>query len=377
MREIWMRRELSRSQIAKNLGLDKSTISNNINELLELGIIIETSEGAAGPQGGRKPIILKMNKGYGCVLGLELRPDNYTAVAVDLDGEILYSRFEKMKIKKENLNKDLIKIVKALSEELNKKGLKLLGVGLGISGVVNSIEGKLKYSIPFEIRDEYNICGEVAAEIDVPVFIDNDANACVWGELAFHRREDLRDCIFILLEYRDLKNDGDDEPAKDSVSVGVGVGLVINGNVHYGHDYSAGEFRSILRKDDSPGQFSLSCEEQERINEDPVVRKKFLKELCANTSLLVNTFNLTHIILGGEFERFGREVVDVLEDEIKKNWPYRYEYEQVKHIWFSSFGDKAVAYGAGGMVLNKLFCDLEIIEEYTGHLEVQSNAGII
>ena len=376
MREIWLNREISRSEIARNLSLDKSTISYNINELLELGIIIESVEGEAGPQGGRKPIILKMNKSYGCVLGLELRSKCYTAVAVDLEGEILYSRFEKLEIRKEELTEVFTRIVTVISAELASKGMKLLGVGVGITGVVNAKAGKLKYSIPFRIEEELDFCRIVSEKIDVPVFIDNDANACIWGELAFHRRKDLRDCIFILLEYFEPENPGG-ETEDEYVVIGVGIGLLINGNVHYGHDYSAGEFRSVFRRKGSLSQFALTEEEQLLIRTDETVKRKFLRELGANISLFVNTFNLTHIILGGEFEQFGDDVAAIFEDEIKDNWPYTYEYDNKKRIWFSSFGDQAVAYGAGGMVLNKLFSDLELLEEYTGHLEVQSTAGII
>ena len=376
MREIWVGREISRSQISKQLGLDKSTISNNINELLKLGIIVETTEGEAGPQGGRKPIILKMNKNYGCVIGLEFRPDSYTAVAVDLDGEILSSRFEKLEITKHNFKEHFLQIVNSLRQELESKNVKLLGVGMGVSGVVNSVKGVLRYSMPFDIEEEFDFRSMISGDIDVPVFIDNDANASVWGELAFHRRKELKDCIFLLLEYRE-SGTVDNESGMDRVKIGLGIGLVINGEVHYGHDNSAGEFRSIFWNDKSAGQFSLNEAEQSAINKVPDMREKFLRELGANISLLVNTFNLTHIILGGDFEQYGAKVAEILEDEIRKNWPYKYEYENKKTIWFSSFGDRAVAYGAAGMVLSKLFSDLEIIEEYKGHLEVQSNAGII
>lgn len=374
MNEIWLHREISRSRLAKTLRLDKSTVSNNINELLDLGIIEEKEEGAAGPQGGRKPIIIRLNQNFGCVLGIELRPDSYTAVAVDVNGEILYSQYEKLDIGAENLKKRFLEIAAGLQTELERKGLNLLGIGIGMSGVINAREGIVKYSIPFAVEAEYPFIAEISSAFDVPVFVDNDANACVWGELVFHRQRDLQDCLFLLLEIREH---GPAFLGEELDQISVGVGLVINGRVHYGHDYSAGEFRSIFRKNDSLGQFDLTAEEQARLESDPGVQSRFLRELGANISLLVNTFNLTHIILGGDFERYGSPVVTVIEDEIKKNWPYPYTYKEKKHIWFSSFGDKAVAYGAAGSVLDKIFSDLEILEEYSGHLELQTKAGII
>lgn len=373
MREIWINREISRIDIARSLGLDKSTISNNVNELLEMGVIVESSEGASGPQGGRKPVHIKLNKTYGCVLGIELRPDCYTAVAVDLEGEILYSKFEKIEVTGATLKNEFLKIVEMLKAELERKNINLLGVGVGVSGVVNSRDGIIKYSIPLEIVESYEFYKEIASGFDVPVFIDNDANACVWGELAFHRRKDLKDFIFLLLELREY----DPEGTRLCDRIGVGVGLVINGNVHYGHDYSAGEFRSIYRHDKSLGQFSLTEDEQMVLEEDSEVRQKFLRELGAHVGLLVNTFNLTHIILGGYFEKYDQEVFQIFEEEIKKNWPYPYPYEVKKNIWLSSFGDQAVAYGAAGMVLNKLFSDLEIMEETDGLRNIHEEFGVL
>jgi len=357
IREIWINREISRVDIARSLGLDKSTISNNVNELLEMGVIIESSEGTSGPQGGRKPVHIKLNKNFGCVLGIEMRPESYTAVAVDLEGEIIYSRFEKTSISGACLSERFLEIVELLSAELDRKGIPLLGIGVGVSGVVNTGKGIIKYSIPLEITDGYDFKGRIADKLKVPVFIDNDANACVWGELAFHRVKDLKDFIFLLLEFRDLDVDSPHFHSK----IGVGMGLVINGNVHYGHDFSAGEFQSIFRKGQAPGQFNLTMEEQKVVEEDAAVREKFLRELGAHVALFVNTFNMSHVILGGYFERYDHQVSQIFEEEIQKNQPYPYEVK--KHIWLSSFGDQAVAYGAAGMVLNKLFSDLEIMEE--------------
>ncbi len=368
-----MSRETSRIEIARNLDLDKSTISNNVNELLELGIIIESTEGSSSPQGGRKPVHIKLNKNYGCVLGIEMTPDSYTAVAVDLEGEIVYSKFEKAEISGKNFKDKFKEITAALRQELEPKNIKLLGIGIGVSGVVNSKDGVIKYSIPLKISKDYKFYKKIVGEIDVPVFIDNDANASVWGELAFHRRKELKDFIFLLLEVRE--REAEQKNAYDSI--GIGVGLVINGNVHYGHDYSAGEFRSIFRHEDSIGQFSLTAEEQQLVRDDKETWHRFLHELGAHIALIVNTFNLTHIILGGQFERYDQDVSAILEEEIKKNWPYPYAYEVRKNIWLSAFGDQAVAYGAAGMVLNKLFSDLEILEEYSGQLDVQSEAGLL
>ena len=159
----------------------------------------------------------------------------------------------------------------------------------------------------------------------------------------------------MLVEFRDLHDRG-----RIHERTGVGMGIVIGGRVHYGRDFSAGEFRSVFRTPDNQGQFSLSEEEAFRLEEDPAVLARFFRELSRNIAMLVNTFNLDHVFLGGDIERYEREFEPVLAEEIQFNWPYPGDVQCA--IRFSSLGEKAVAYGAAGMVLHRLFADLDIAE---------------
>jgi predicted NBD/HSP70 family sugar kinase len=353
MREIWINKEISRIQIAKNLGLDKSTISSIVTELIDTGIIKEHSEGEAGPQGGRKPVYLTLNNSFGCVLGIEFRPESYTGVAVDLMGNIVYSKFELIRLSGANFKEVFLDVTERMRTEIGRTDIPLLGIGIGVSGVVDPQRGIIRYSIALQMEGEFDVRSQIADDYDLPLFLENDANACAWGELAFHRVKNLQDFLFLLIEFRNI-NDRNRFHEK----IGVGIGIVINGRVHYGHRYSAGEFRSALCKDSSKGQFSLEDEEVLRIEEDAEVLHRFIRELSKNIAMMINTFNLSHVFLGGDIERYKKEVQSVLSEEIEKNWPYPDEVGC--KIRFSSLGDKSVAYGAAGMVLHRLFTDIGI-----------------
>jgi predicted NBD/HSP70 family sugar kinase len=355
MREIWMNKAISRIQIAKNLNLDKSTISSIVTDLLEYRIIQEHAEGQAGPQGGRKPVYLTLNRSFGCVVGIELRPESYTAVAVDLEGNILYSKFELVEICEDTFAEVFFDVAGRVRAELERTRVPVLGIGLGVSGVVNPQEGSIRYSIPLRMDREFDFRERIAAAYDLPLFLENDANACAWGELAFHRVKDLRDFLFILVEFRDVR-----DRTRIHQKTAVGMGIVLNGRVHYGHRYSAGEFRSVLCTPECKGQFSLADVEAARLEDDPQVLHRFIQELSRNVAMMVNTFNLSHVFLGGDIERYKREVQGVLHEEIQRNWPYPDEVQC--RIRFSSHGDKAVAYGAAGLVLHRLFADIGISE---------------
>ncbi len=355
MREIWIKKEISRIQIAKNLGLDKSTISSIVTELIDTGIIKEHSEGEAGPQGGRKPVYLTLNNSFGCVLGIEFRPESYTAVAVDLMGNIVYSKFELIRLSGANFKEVFLDVTERMRTEIGRTDIPLLGIGVGVSGVVDPQRGIIRYSIALQMEGEFDVRGQLAEGYDLPLFLENDANACAWGELAFHRVKNLQNFLFLLIEFRNI-NDRNRFHEK----IGVGIGIVINGRVHYGHHYSAGEFRSVLCTDSSKGQFSLGDKEVFRIEEDPEILHRFIRELSKNIAMMINTFNLSHVFLGGDIERYKKEVQSVLSEEVEKNWPYPDEVGC--KIRFSSLGDKSVAYGAAGRVLHRLFTDIRITD---------------
>ncbi|MDD3998174.1 MAG: hypothetical protein PHH86_10745 [Sphaerochaetaceae bacterium] len=76
----------------------------------------------------------------------------------------------------------------------------------------------------------------------------------------------------------------------------------------------------------------------------------------------MNTLNLSHVFLGGSFEMLGPRVKEIMEREIRKNWPYPYDDDLEKSIHFSSFGYQAVAYGVASMMLDTLFGDAELLE---------------
>ncbi|MDC7220458.1 MAG: ROK family transcriptional regulator [Spirochaetales bacterium] len=354
--DLWQNGETSRVEIARRLGLNKSTITHIINEFIEFKLVTEGSEGQASPQGGRKPVYLSLNRNFGSVLGIELRPDTYTALCVDLEGQIRYEKSEEISASGENLSETLLRIIEELREEQNKIGLPLLGIGVGLSGVINPEQGIVKYSMSLGIYEDYNFQREIASRFDIPVFIENDANCCSWGELTFHRTEYLKNFLFVLVEFRHLEG-GEGQLRKSA----VGLGIVIDGKIHYGREFSAGEFSSVFREPDSPGQFHTDTDKGFRIEEEPEVLNRFIVELSKNISLLVNAFNISQVFFGGDIEKYQDQVQSLLGEEIQRNWPYPNSVEC--EVRFSSQREKSVAYGAAGMMLDRLFSHPELIIE--------------
>lgn len=347
--------------IARNLGLNKSTVSNIVSELLYAGIVIEGEVGEPGALGGRRPIALSLNRHYGCVLGVEVRPDSYTALAVDMAGEVVFEAEGQIHVLRDGLSPVADQILADLTPRCHDHNLPLLGAGFGLSGVVAPREQIIKYSIPLNIRTEFDFGGLIGRRFPYPIFAGNDANCCAWGELTFHRNPNPGSFVFVLIEFRDVTAD-----ERWEERTAVGLGIVINGAVFHGTNHSAGEFRSILRDPNRhPGQFGLTAEETAALPESSAVRARFFRELSKNLALLANTFNLDSIYLGGDIEPYRAEVTESLSQELKHNWPYGESQAVQCDIRFSSFGNRSVAYGAAGMVLDRLFMNIDVPDPST------------
>jgi predicted NBD/HSP70 family sugar kinase len=363
LREIWLKRRVSRVEIAESLGLNKSTVTTIVNDLLEEGLVRSVSVGEAGPQGGRKPIYLALDEAYGTVLGIELRPESYVAVGLDLAGDIVFSRSERMRISGSNLADAFDDILHRVEAERERTGSPLLGVGVGIPGVVDAERQLIRKSIPLQIPAKLDFAHEVSNRYDLPILPENDANCCAWGELAFHRNKPIENFLFVLVEFRDLPSD---VVAPEKTAVGIGIS--IEGKVYRGSDSSSGEFRSVFRSDEHHGQLSLNKNEVGLVETDACVRQKFITELSKNLALLVNTFNFNAVFLGGDIEKYQNEVSWILREEIENNWAY--EGPVPCDIRFSTHGHQAVAYGAAGMMLDRLFVDMTGGDETGGFRKV-------
>jgi predicted NBD/HSP70 family sugar kinase len=350
VKTIWQNPRISRVGIAERLGLDKSTVTNQVARLIEIGIIEEIAEGSAGTRGGRRPIHLAMNRSFGRVIGIEIQVEAYVAVVVDLAGEILAEIRGSVPACEGGFSEQMLAVIRECTAKLCPGAEKLLGVGVGTGGLVDLKKGRIRYSVPLGIDTPFDFGTTVAAKLAVPCLIENDANCCAWGELAFNRDEALRDFLFALVEFR-----RDPKSLRLSGGIGVGFGIVLGGKVYSGAHGNAGEFRSAFC--DGPGelQLSLSKAALSRLESDREVLVTAADELARNAAMLVNTMDFARVYVGGDIEALDVDFPSMLRRRLEENWMYPFPKEVEIH--YSSLGGKAVAYGAAGMVLNSLISE--------------------
>ncbi|OQY36134.1 MAG: hypothetical protein B6229_10660, partial [Spirochaetaceae bacterium 4572_7] len=92
MQTIRVFKHISRIDISRELGLDRSTITNIVTKLIADDLLLEVSEGASDSRGGRKPVLLGLNSKFGIVLGLEIQVNFYRATLLNLDGSIIWHK---------------------------------------------------------------------------------------------------------------------------------------------------------------------------------------------------------------------------------------------------------------------------------------------
>ncbi|MFP4331163.1 MAG: ROK family transcriptional regulator [Alkalispirochaetaceae bacterium] len=362
IRSIFLNPGISRVEISRQLNLNKSTISKIVGDLLELELIQISAVGDASPMGGRKPLHLTINKEWGSIMGVEIQTEAFTVVGINLRGEVFFSHSELIDLKGQTILEAFTTIYSRFRPRLESFGMPLIGVGVGLSGIVNSARGIIYASNPLEIYQplHFNEAVSRLVALDVPVIIENDANCCCFGELVFQQAERHENFVFVLGELRkhSIKLD-------DYRIMAIGLGIVLNGEVHYGHDYSAGEFRSILHREANVNQFSITDEEARRFLSDREVDERIITELSDNLAFLVNTLNMSKVVLGGPIEQLKETIVPILERRIQAQWAYPNHVEC--EISFSRFGEMSVAFGAAAMFLERLISIPEVSgEEETG-----------
>ena len=348
-RTVWKNSNISRIDLADALGLDKSTVTKQVACLIENGLIFEKEEGEASSRGGRKPIFLAVNKEYGRFIGIELQLGFYEVVVVDLAGNILTTVRGDTQVTRDNFAQIAAELVLPLEEQFCKNSM-LLGIGVGTAGLVDSKKGRIRYSVPLGIDKPLDFVKAMSGKLRAPAFIENDANCCAWGELAFNREKELKDILFALVECR-----GDKTSLVKYGGIGVGFGIVLGGKVHTGAHGFTGEFRSAFC--DGPGdlQFSLSRDELVQLRSDRELLNKTVDELARNMAMLINTMDFQHVYIGGDIEGLNVDLPSILRHRLEENWMYPSPKDV--EIRYSSLGDKAVAYGAAGMAFERLISE--------------------
>ena len=209
---------LSRADIAKKFNLNKATISDIIDKLIKDNLIKEIGLGYSKPTGGRKPILLQINKQAGIIFSFEFQYNKYRFMATYLDGELITKTTTNTEVNRNNVIKIVQNTVQDFLANPKYDGYRVFGIGIAVHGIVES--NKVVFAPYYDIY-ETDIADEVEKLLEIPVIIENEANLCAIFESTVNSL------------YRNL--------IAINISSGIGSGIVLDYHLYKGILGDAGE----------------------------------------------------------------------------------------------------------------------------------------
>jgi predicted NBD/HSP70 family sugar kinase len=232
-RMLWLlvrKRELTISEISRELDISPPTVSKNINQLIEEGIVEEA--GVSSSTGGRRPVLIRFIPDAYYSFGIEFSAERWVRIILtDLDSKIIAEsvlqdpNFDDI----DALMQDIQRQVGSVLLDSKIPVAKVLGMGFSLPGAADEEIGLLK-SAPNLLKQSIvqlrNVdFAKYESLFQLPLFIENDANAAANAELTLGIAQIMQNLVFLSI-----------------LSYGIGGGIVAGGHLYRGKNKRAGEF---------------------------------------------------------------------------------------------------------------------------------------
>ena len=214
----------SNPEIARYTKMSSPTITKLIQELIDLGIIIDMGVGES--IGGRKPNLFGINPNARYIVGVDIDCRMVKLGIFNLANEAvseIVTYFGNVKDKNKMFT-ELFSRLDDLLENSNLNNEAFLGIGVSIPGLINSKTGQTYKDVRIDektleelFRDHYKL----------PVIMDSDSRVMAIGEQAFGFAKNKKDVLCL------------------NICDGIGLGMILNGSVYHGKSGLAGEFGHI------------------------------------------------------------------------------------------------------------------------------------
>ena len=213
---------ISRSELAQITKLSPTTISSLVDELLRNNMVVEIGAGTTTTS-GRKPIMLEVNPYGGYVAAVEMLKDSFRCYLYDLNCKPVGGGKYEVKDYVSFGGQVISKVDELLeSHSIGKKSL--LGIGIGIPGLIDYEKNRVLSSTVLAIEPDNDFYDQIKAYYcGIPVFLQNESCFYAYAEKEYGQLKDVRNLVFI------------------DINVGIGAGIVLNGQIFSGSFGTAGE----------------------------------------------------------------------------------------------------------------------------------------
>ena len=339
LQQLFRHGPASRADLARSSGLTRVTVSDLVGELVGDGLVEELGA-PSGSRVGKPPMLVGLASDAAHIVSLDLSPDDrMVGAVVNLAGKVMERHELAVSGRK---GADAVDLVLELASALIAlTDRPVLGVGVGSPGVVDA-EGTV-VDAPNLGWTDTPLARTLQRELDVPVFVANDANTAVLGE---HTFGDAGDGGLMLLRF----------------GTGVGAGLVLEGALLHGHRAAAGEIGHVVVDPDGE---QCACGRTgclETLVAAPQLRRRLAaggdaddvlgrlgEQLGAALAPVVGTLNLHELVLSGPLDLLDGPLREAADRTIRaRTMPVSGEQLVVRT---STLGDDVVLVGAAVLVL--------------------------
>jgi predicted NBD/HSP70 family sugar kinase/biotin operon repressor len=217
----------SRSEIARQTGLSRTTVTTLVNDLQARGLVVEQRLVEIHGR-GRPPTLLRLDPSAGAVVGIHFDHRHLRVAVADLSSTVLAEQWQDLDVDRAaeealDASADLVEVVLA---EAGIERSRVVGAGVALSGPV-SRDGTVGSTVILPGWEGLNALDELTRRLELQVAVDNDANLGALAEVSFGAGRGMSDVIYVM------------------VSSGVGAGIVIDGRLHRGVTGLAGELGHV------------------------------------------------------------------------------------------------------------------------------------
>ncbi|SMO91752.1 Sugar kinase of the NBD/HSP70 family, may contain an N-terminal HTH domain [Saccharicrinis carchari] len=208
-------------EISKHLKISIPTVNKLILELIDEGIILEL--GKKETESGRKPSLFSINKKVFYSIGVNIQLKSLRIALVDLEMSIIeFKIYEDFRLEntKECLD-DIILKIKAFFASYQIDVKSVLGVGIGLTGRINT---KMGESLSYFNFTNQPLATLLSKKLQLPILLENDTRATGLAEEVCGVVGSSQDALIV------------------NLSRGLGLSILANGNIIRGKDGYAGEF---------------------------------------------------------------------------------------------------------------------------------------
>jgi len=223
LKELYIKGPNTVIEICKFINSSPPSISMLFSELMEEGWVIETGTGSS--KSGRKPTLYGLNPSHGYVLIWSINKIKSKAILFNLKHEIV--SINEFPLSLENNLFYASFLLDKTNDILFENGLdtnKFIGVGISMPGLIDKNNG---YNFSYENTEEKSLNDLFTKQLKIPAFTINDAKAIAFGEKRFGLAKNYNNVLVVSIDW------------------GVGLGILVDGEVFNGTSGFSGELGHI------------------------------------------------------------------------------------------------------------------------------------